>query len=224
MYEKVFNQDVQKDMDDFFIRKLASHGKIKTFKKGEIISQDDFECIYILLEGELNQIMHSKEGDEIIFFRIVEGNIFGEMAFFEKSNTFAVNKALTKGSMSVVNREFVESKLREDPEIYNYFLISIIRKYRAVMFELTNLQFNDSTGRLADFLVRLYYTENAVHKSNISIVLTHEEIANRLGLNRITVTNTMKQFKERGLIDVSSRRLTINDIEGLKKMTNIPIE
>ncbi len=211
-------------MDDFFIRKLASHGKIKTFKKGEIISQDDFECIYILLEGELNQIMHSKEGDEIIFFRIVEGNIFGEMAFFEKSNTFAVNKALTKGSMSVVNREFVESKLREDPEIYNYFLISIIRKYRAVMFELTNLQFNDSTGRLADFLVRLYYTENAVHKSNISIVLTHEEIANRLGLNRITVTNTMKQFKERGLIDVSSRRLTINDIEGLKKMTNIPIE
>ncbi|MGB5823954.1 MAG: Crp/Fnr family transcriptional regulator [Proteocatella sp.] len=224
MYEKVFDQDVQKKMDDFFIKNMASHGKIKTFKKGEIISQDNFECIYILLEGELNQIMHSKEGDEIIFFRIVEGNIFGEMAFFDRSSTFAVNKAITKGNFSVVNREIVESKLKENPDIYNYFLMSIIRKYRAVMFELASLHFNDATGRLADFFVRLYYTENADQKNNISIVLTHEEIAHRLGLNRITVTNTMKKFKEKNLIEISRRKLIIKDIEGLKKMTNTPIE
>jgi len=224
MYEKIFDQDVQKSMDDFFITKLASHGKIRTFKKGEIISQDDFECIYILLEGELNQIMHSKEGDEIIFFRIVEGNIFGEMAFFDRSSTFAVNKAMTNGKLSVVSRDFVESKLKEDPDIYNYFLISIIRKYRAVMFELASLHFNDSTGRLADLFVRLYYTENTDQKNNISIVLTHEEIAHRLGLNRITVTNTIKKFKEKNLIEIHSRKLIIKDIDGLKKMTNTPVE
>ena len=161
MYEHIFDQEVQKKMDDFFLKNLASHGKLINFKKGEIIKQEDFESIYILLEGELNQIMHSKEGDEIIFFRVVKGNIFGEMAFFDQTNTFAVNKAVTKGSISVVNRRFVESKLREDPQIYHYFLISIIRKYRAVMSELASFHFNDSTGRLADFLVRLYYTEDS---------------------------------------------------------------
>ena len=177
MYEHIFDQEVQKKMDDFFLKNLASHGKLINFKKGEIIKQEDFESIYILLEGELNQIMHSKEGDEIIFFRVVKGNIFGEMAFFDQSSTFAVNKAVTKGSISVVNRRFVESKLREDPQIYHYFLISII--------------------------------------------LTHEEIANRLGLNRITVTNTMNQFRDRGLIDIENRKIIIKDIDTLRKMTNI---
>ena len=181
MYEHIFDQEVQKKMDDFFLKNLASHGKLINFKKGEIIKQEDFESIYILLEGELNQIMHSKEGDEIIFFRVVKGNIFGEMAFFDQSSTFAVNKAVTKGSISVVNRRFVESKLREDPQIYHYFIISIIRKYRAVMSEL----------------------------------------ANRLGLNRITVTNTMNQFRDRGLIDIENRKIIIKDIDTLRKMTNI---
>lgn len=112
MYEHIFDQEVQKKMDDFFLKNLASHGKLINFKKGEIIKQEDFE-----------------------------------------------------------------SKLREDPQIYHYFLISII--------------------------------------------LTHEEIANRLGLNRITVTNTMNQFRDRGLIDIENRKIIIKDIDTLRKMTNI---
>ena len=221
MYEDIFDQEVQKKMDDFFLKNLASHGKLIRFKKGEIIKQEDFESIYILLEGELNQIMHSKEGDEIIFFRVVEGNIFGEMAFSDKTSTFALNKAVTKGSVSVVNRKFVESKLKEDPQVYHYFMISMIRKYRAIMSELASFHFNDSSGRLADFLVRLYYTEDGADKSKISIILTHEEIANRLGLNRITVTKAINDFKEKGLIDIINRKIIIKDIETLKKMTNI---
>lgn len=34
--------------------------KAHKFQKRRIIKQEDFESIYILLEGELNQIMHSK--------------------------------------------------------------------------------------------------------------------------------------------------------------------
>ena len=223
MYEKVFDQNIQKRMDDFFVQNLAPLGTIKTFEKGEIIRQDDLDCIYVLLEGQLNQVMHSKEGHEIVFFRIIEGNIFGEMAFFEKANTFAVNKALSKGKFSVVNREFVESKLKKDPEIYNYFLISVIRKFRTVMFELSNFHFNDSIGRLADFIIRLYYTETEEPPTTISIIFTHEEIANRLGLNRITVTHGLKKFREEGFIDIQNRHIIIKNIEGLKKITNLPI-
>ena len=45
--------------------------------------------------------------------------------------------------------------------------------------------------------------------------------ANRLGLNRITVTNTMDQFRDRGLIDIENRKIIIKDIDTLRKMTNI---
>jgi len=224
MYEKIFDIDVQKNMDIFFINKLAKYGKIVTFKKGQIINPNNPDNIYIIVKGEVNQGMYSKNGDEIIFYRITEGSIFGEIDFFDKSRTFVVNKAVTKGKISVLNREVVESKLKEYPEIYHYFLTSIIRKYRMIMIELTNFQFNDSIGKLADFLVRLYYTENINLKNNISIILTHEEIANRIGINRITVTNGMKLLKDKNLIEIKDRKITIKDIENLKKLTNIPME
>ncbi|TCO74390.1 Crp/Fnr family transcriptional regulator [Marinisporobacter balticus] len=224
MYEKIFDQDVQKKMDIFFINNLAKHGKIEILKKGQIINPNNADSIYIILEGELNQVMYSKNGDEIIFYRITAGSIFGEIDFFDENRTFVVNKAVTNGKISVVSRDVIECRLKEDPEMYHYFLMSIIRKHRMIMLELTNFQFNDSIGKLADFFIRLYYTENINLKNNISIVLTHEEIANRIGLNRITVTNGIKLFKDKNYIEIKERKIIIKDIEGLKKLTNIPIE
>ncbi|MCT4596075.1 MAG: Crp/Fnr family transcriptional regulator [Anaeromicrobium sp.] len=224
MYKKIFDQVIQKKMDTFFINNLAAYGKVETFSKGQIINPSHPDNIYIVLEGELNHAMYSKNGDEIFFYRIIEGNIFGEIDFFDENRAFVVNKALTKGKVSVVSREIVESKLKEHPEMYNYFLTSIIKKYRMIMLELSNLQFNDSLGKLADFFVRLYYTENINSNNNISIIFTHEEIAHRIGLNRITVTNGIRLFKDKNLIDIRDRKIIIKDINGLKKLTNIPIE
>ncbi len=226
MYEKIFDQEIQKEMDHFFINNLSAYGKTETLKKGQVINQKNSDNIYIILEGEFNKIMYSKNGDEIIFFRMTVGDIFGETDFFDNSRTFVMYKALKNAKVSIVNREILESKLIEFPNMYNYFLKSIIRKQRMIMMELSNFKFNDSIGKLADFLVRLYYTEdiNINFKNNISIVLTHEEIANRIGLNRTTVTNGIKIFKDRKLIEVKDRKLIIKDIEGLKNLTNIPIE
>ncbi|QXM07048.1 Crp/Fnr family transcriptional regulator [Crassaminicella indica] len=224
MYEKIFDLDVQKKMDVFFMDELAKHGKIEIFQKGQIINPMHPDYIYVILAGEVNQVMYSRNGDEIIFYRITEGSIFGEIDFFDRNRTFVVNKAVTQCKLSVINREAVENQLKKYPKIYEYFLMSIIRKYRMIMLELANFQFNDSVGKLADFFTRLYYTENINEKNNISIVLTHEEIANRIGLNRITVTNGIKLFKDRNLIEIKDRKIVIKDIEGLKKLTNIPIE
>ncbi|WFD11292.1 Crp/Fnr family transcriptional regulator [Tepidibacter hydrothermalis] len=226
MYEKIFDQEIQKEMDSFFINNLSGYGKIETLRKGHVINQKNQDNIYIILEGEFNQIMYSKNGDEIIFFRMTAGDIFGETDFFDNSRTFVIYKAIKNAKVSILNREILEAKLMEFPNMYNYFLKSIIRKQRMIMIELSNFKFNDSIGKLADFLVRLYYTEdiNINFKNHISIVLTHEEIANRIGLNRTTVTNVLKIFKDRNLIEVKDRKLIIKDIQGLKNLTNIPLE
>jgi len=94
MYEKIFDQDIQREMDNFFINNLSGYGKIETLKKGQVINQKNPDNIYIILEGEFNQIMYSKNGDEIIFFRMTAGDIFGETDFFDNSRTFVMYKAL----------------------------------------------------------------------------------------------------------------------------------
>lgn len=42
-------------------------------KKGEIINPDSSNYIFLVLEGEVNQLMYSKDGNEIIFLESQKG-------------------------------------------------------------------------------------------------------------------------------------------------------
>jgi CRP-like cAMP-binding protein len=224
MYEKIFDQNTQIDMDRFFIENFANEGIIKWFEKGVIINPPDNNHIYLVLEGELNQVMFSKNGSMINYYRLLRGNIFGEIDYFDGSRSYVVNKTMKSCKIAVIGRKVLEEKFKKNPDIYSYFLTSIVKKYRIVMLELANHKFNDSLGRLADFFIRLYYAEeNPSCEETMDILFTHEDIANRVGLNRVTVTRGIKKFVELELIEFVDRKILIKDIKGLEKFTNIPI-
>jgi len=220
----MFDQKSQIEMDKFFLETFASEGTIKWFEKGVILDPTDHNQIYLILEGELNQVMFSKTGSMINYYRLLKGNIFGEIDYFDTDRTYVMNKTMKSSKVAIISRSVVEAKLREYPEMYEFFLTSIVKKYRIIMLELANHKFNDAYGRLADFFLRLYYSEENPGKDHVlDIVFTQEEVANRIGLNRITVTNGIKKFKELGFIEIINRKIVIKDVEGLKEYTNVPI-
>lgn len=225
MYERIFDHNMQMQLNDFFINEISHLGKMISVKKGQIINPKGANNIYLVIEGELNELMYSINGDEIIFFRITRGSIFNEEDFFDNNRTHIVYKAITNSKVSIVDRDTLEKLLYNNPNMYKYFLKSIILKQRLIMMEISNYKFNDSTGKVADFLIRLYFTEdkNIDSKNHISIILTHEEIANRVGLNRATVTKIINNFKSQDIIYTREREIIINDIEKLIKLSNLHV-
>ena len=225
MYKDIFDHKSQKELDNCFLEALSGCGMTCEIKKGEIINPDSSNYIFLVLEGEVNQLMYSKDGNEIIFFRITKGSIFGEEDFFDEKRTSVIYKALQNSTIKMISKNEIDIILESNPKLFRCFLQSMVIKNRMIMMEISNYKFNDSEGKLADFLIRLYYTEdiNMDMKKHISIVLTHEEIANRIGLNRTTVTKIMNKFKEEDYITISGKEIIINDIEALKSLTNIPI-
>ena len=225
MYKDIFDHKSQKELDNCFLEALSGCGMTCEIKKGEIINPDSSNYIFLVLEGEDNQLMYYKDGNEIIFFRITKGSIFGEEDFFDEKRTSVIYKALQNSTIKMISKNEIDIILESNPKLYRCFLQSMVIKNRMIMMEISNYKFNDSEGKLADFLIRLYYTEdiNMDMKKHISIVLTHEEIANRIGLNRATVTKIMNKFKEKAYITISGKEIIINDIDALKSLTNIPI-
>jgi CRP-like cAMP-binding protein len=223
MYEELFDQSLQKEMDTFFLETFEGKGKIEWYEKGVVIDPPGRDQIYLVLEGELNQQMFSKKGSTITFYRLFKGNIFGEIDFFDSSRTFVTNKTVTSCKIATINRPLVEALLRSTPRLYDFFLTSIVKKYRIIMLELANHKFNDAIGKMADFFVRLYYSEDEKDKQLIDVIFTQEEVANRVGLNRVTVTRAMKFFKEEGILEVIERKVFVRDIERLKDLSDVPM-
>ena len=71
MYKDIFDHKSQKELDNCFLEALSGCGMTCEIKKGEIINPDSSNYIFLVLEGEVNQLMYSKDGNEIIFFRIL---------------------------------------------------------------------------------------------------------------------------------------------------------
>ena len=137
MYDMLFNEELQKNMLLFFLEKLAKLGSVREIRKNEIIDPESADQVYIVLSGSFKQVLYSVEGDEITFFRLVRGTIFGEMDFFEGMRTCLITKAVENSTVSVLDRDILEKELSRDPMLYRHFMHSIIRKYRIVMLELS---------------------------------------------------------------------------------------
>ncbi|WBW99337.1 Crp/Fnr family transcriptional regulator [Oceanirhabdus sp. W0125-5] len=223
MYKELFNVKLQDEMESYFLKKLAPKGKIKVFRKNTIIDPVDSDNIYVFVEGEGYQTLISSDGKEKLFFNLYRGTIFGEMDYFEEERTCSITKITKDAKISIVNRKTLEEELLKKPHIYRYFLHSITRKYRLIMVNSADSQFNDAIGMVASFILHMVYLQNNELKNDNSTIMrniTHEEMSLRLGISRTTVTNCINHLKKEGIISIINRSLKIDDINRLESLRN----
>ena len=211
MYNLLFSDFKQAQMEDFFKNDLAKHGYIQNFPKKSLIKPESNDCIYIILEGECRQVMYSPSGKKVSYFRLTKGNIFGEMVFFDRCGNCSEIECLTDVKLSVVYRESIKKKLANNPKIYEHFIHSEARKYRLLMLKIAEEKFNPVLGQLASFLYRLSILSDKITEGKIQFKLTHEEISDRLGCSRISVTNNINILIEKNIIEYKGRYLIVKN-------------
>jgi len=63
------------------------------------------------------------------------------------------------------------------------------------------------------------YGESNGRGMRLALRLTHHDIASMIGATRETVTSTLSQFRDDGLIDVDHRHIIIKDRAGLHRIS-----
>ncbi|TFZ39869.1 Crp/Fnr family transcriptional regulator [Soehngenia longivitae] len=218
MYEEFFDSKRQEQMRRSFL-KIAEKGNLKSYKKNSIIKIPDKKCIVIVISGNIKQSIYSMDGEEKILYLLQGGEIFKEMDYFCGGESTLVTKALEDSTISILEEEVIENILLENPNIYRDIIHSITRKFRIVMFQMANMAFSDSLGKVADTLIRLYYQEgqDMDRGKKINEKFTHEEIAKLIGCSRVTVTRALNKFKDENMLEINNGEIIIRDIENLEK-------
>lgn len=223
MYRELFDPVNQEKMTTYFADILAPKGMIKTFKKNTLIDPLDADHVYIVISGECRQGLVSVDGSERTFFRLTRGTIFGEMDYFDGDRTCEMTYVTQKSEISILPRPLLEETLKESPEVYRYFIHSIVRKYRLLMLQIADARFNDSIGILASALLRIGSMQEGRDLSERTLIerqYTHEELANNLGLSRPTVTSGLCYLKDKGLISNTGKQIVIERVEEMRALTN----
>ncbi len=194
---------------------LINLGNIINFKnKGTLFLQgDEGECIYIIKSGSVFISTLSDDGQEVLIQTLYEGDIFGEIAVFDKEPRTASASAEKNTSLiSIDGKKFLKF-LNQKPYIYINIINLLCKRLRWSSKLVESFVFADSMERL---LVRLIYlAEYHGKKNNAVIDISQDDLAKMLGLSREIVNKKLQELQTKKLLTLERKKITIHNIEDL---------
>jgi CRP-like cAMP-binding protein len=168
------------------------------------------EALFILKKGRVQLYRMSPEGRKLVIARLEPICFFGEMSCVGQGmyNTFA--EATEDSLICTMSRHDVERLLLSKPQVAVRILEAIGQRLVNAEQQLEEMAFKGLIPRLASVLLRA--AEGAEVKG-----LSHQDLADQLGVYRETVTNALSELKTAGIIDLGRRRITIVDRARLER-------
>lgn len=182
------------------------------------MQEDDSNSLYLILKGRVRVFDINSMGEEMTFEVIEKGRIFGESSFFQKTLRPTTVMAVNEVELISCYLEDLYPYLSESQEL----TIALLKLLSQTCDHMTSLLKKAYTynryEKVASFLLEQTLHDN-IDKGIIHNTLpyTHEEIANSVGLSRVTVTKVLNEFVKKGFIKNKYRKIMIIDKKALSE-------
>ena len=192
------------------LQRVVEVARERTYPKNSVIlfEDDPGDALYVVGQGQVKVVLIGEDGREVILSVLGHGEFFGEMALIDDEPRSAHVIAMEDSTLIVIRREDFQGILRQSPGIALALLRELSRRLRRVDEKVGSLVLLDVNGRVAQLLLELADEEGG---ERITRRLTHHTIAQMIGSSRETVSRTMRDFVDKGLIDVSRKDIVIRD-------------
>jgi CRP-like cAMP-binding protein len=211
-----------KDLDSREISKVKKMLREFRFAKGEMLlcEGDHCERIIILCTGRVKVFRLSASGREQILDVLVRGD---SCACHPGASTWQCSanaQALCAGKMYYLSRadyvRLVESNNKLAKKLAGLFAQRMCRLCSLV----EDVSLSSPQQRLAKFILDMARPLKSVASKDVEMTVsfTHDEISQRLGLVRETVTRHLNRFKKARLIEIRPQRIIIKDQKELRNI------
>jgi CRP/FNR family transcriptional regulator, cyclic AMP receptor protein len=199
------NGEQMKDVEEMTVMTSCKRGSL-------IYGQDDrSESLFLLKRGRVTLYRLSPEGKKLTIAPIAPGTLFGDMEFTGSTLAGSFAEASEDSILCVITRRDLESLISRYPSIGIRLLNVLSRRMRDLEARLEEGLLRDMPARVAAAVLRLREEQG---KDEVRV--THQELADTLGTYRETVTSTLGELQERGLVSLERTRIVVNDATALE--------
>lgn len=184
------------------------------------LTGDPSSNVYLLKKGRVKIANTAPSGKEVTFDILEPGEVFGELDVLEDAPRSTSAETLDDAVICVIPRKDFDQYLAMHPTVMFKLTKLIGLRLKKIQSRVEDLVFREVPARLAHLLSELGKTEGVAEKQGIrlKVKLTHQEMANLIGCSRETVSTTMGQFRDDGLIQIDGRTITILKPDWLSRL------
>lgn len=183
---------------------------------------DPSSSVYLLKRGRVKIANTAANGKEVTFEIIEAGDVFGELDVLQDTPRSTSAEALDDALICVIPRKEFDQYLAMHPNVTINLTKLIGLRLKKIQSRVEDLVFRDVPARLAHLLSELGKSEGDPGPQGVrlKVKLTHQEMANLIGCSRETVSTTLGQFREEGLIHTEGRTVIILQPDALVRLAS----
>ncbi len=168
--------------------------------------------VFILCSGKVNLSTTSREGKVITLKTAEAGEALGLSAAISNVGYETTAETATPCQLNFVERKEIVQLFESQKEISVKVAQSLSRHFQSAYRDIHQLVLNrSSSGKLARLLLSQSMGDEESHEIRVQSSMTHEEMAQRIGASRETVTRLIINLRRKKLIRADRGGIVIRD-------------
>jgi CRP/FNR family transcriptional regulator len=193
--------------------RIASFVVPKQLAKGDYLFHegDPAHGLYVVQTGAISVQRVSPGGKEQIISVFRAGQSFAEAALASPGGYPADARALESSRVLLIPKADLLALLRRRPELALRMLGSMSQHLRVIVTLLDDLTLKDVETRLANWLLKRCPRPLRAQPVTFELDRTKRVLAAEIGTVSETLSRTFADFREKKLLTVSGKRITLHD-------------
>ena len=188
----------------------------QTMQKGDILHRGCGECsgIVHVAKGQLRVYIVSEEGREVTLYRLHKGDlcVLSASCLMDAIVFDVMIEAVAETELVLLPSPVLHPIMEENPMVELALYKTVVENFSEVMWTMQQILFMGADKRVAHFL-----WDEMAKTGEMTIRLTHDEVARFIGSAREVVTKVLKYFVEEGAVALSRGKIEIVDKAKLRK-------
>lgn len=200
------------------LKKIILERKTRQFKKNQVIyyEGDKGSGLYLLISGKVKSIRLTEDGRELMTGIYAADDYLGINAVLLNEAHADTATALEDSTLCLIPKELLEQLLNQYPDIGREFIKLLSHNIKDKEERLLQMAYHSVRKKMAEVLLRL----SAKSLAGTDLKASREDLAAMCGMATETVSRTLSDFKDEGLIEKKGSTVTILNLESLVKMKN----
>jgi len=201
------------ELSDDAISSLSRLAARRRYPRDTVVffENEEGDCLFMILEGRIKVTILGDDGREIILTMLGPGDLFGEMALLDNEPRSATAIAVEESELLLLQRSDFQAVVGDNPGISIALIKVLTARLRRANQQISTLALLDVYGRVARVILDMAREEGRRLKDGRIAFrrATHQEIANRIGTTRETVTRMLKDLERQGLVRIEGREIVL---------------
>ncbi|HTE00097.1 MAG TPA: response regulator [Mucilaginibacter sp.] len=201
------------------LKRIISERKSRQFKKNQVIyyEGDKGNGLYLVISGRVKTVKLAEDGRELMTGISNTDEYLGIQAVLSNEPYSDTATALDDSTLCLIPKDSIDQLLNLYPDVAKQFIKLLSNDIREKEEQLLQLAYHSVRKRMAEAVLRLHKQSG---NEEDGFKITREDLAAMAGMATETVSRTLSDFKEEGLIEKKGSAIRLMDVLRLTKMRN----